>query len=127
MQSLNVWPTAQGLFANTLEFLWEFSPVKDTTVAAEDKDFASASTQQDNVLRAHQLAKWMSYFLVAAWEYSTEDATNIIFPSFGKVGSGRRARSGARRPLADRLRCGAACARLHRGPCRACRRTGWSR
>ena len=84
-QSLNTWPTAQGLFANTLEYLWEFMPVKDTGLAPEDKEFATATTQQDNVLRAHQLAKWMSYFLVTAWERSEDDATNIIFPSFSKV------------------------------------------
>jgi hypothetical protein len=82
---MNVWPTAQGLFANTLEYLWEFVPVRETGVAAEDREFAASVTQQDNVLRAHVLGKWMASFLVAAWEYSEDDATAIIFPSFHKV------------------------------------------
>ena len=87
-----MWPTAQGLVVNTLEYLWEYVPARDLTAAPEDKDFATPPTQQDNVVRAHQLGTWMSFYLTVAWEKSGDDVTQMIFQSFAKVRTGPRAR-----------------------------------
>jgi len=78
-----VWPAAQGLVANTIQYLAHYDVPQDA--ASDEKGATAAATLHDYAVRTFQLGKWMSYFLTAAWEDLMEEATSLVLAPLSLV------------------------------------------
>ena len=84
-QYLNVWPAAQGLVANTIQYLASYDVPQDAAPEDSKGAASAAATAQDYAVRTFQLGKWMAYFLTVAWEDLMDHATSFILAPLSLV------------------------------------------